>query len=458
MRRKLTTVSWTALAGVAVVLGPSAGCRTPESPHVAPTRAERLRDAYPALREGPFALIADFEDPSHMELFHASAETPVGAVRLNGQHGRPETGAACLDFTATASSDAVVADNQKAEKWYLKRDWRDFHLLLMSVYAPVEGLVFHIEITSGRSGDAVTAETSLTLEQGWNPLRLDLGELGEQIALDEIRRLRLSVSGMGQPVTIRVDDILLVASQEAMFGDASNTDGRLYVERIGRRWRVGAGGRFELVFSNGQISAWYNLAADPYRLRNLVGGTTLGPVPVLAQPSGNSGRSAFSSATRVVSRQAVVEMNEVRVAIATQWEFVTDGQAGADDRPSFRWVYTIYPTGQLFVSVDARFPDDPRPDAPLALALSLSTHDVTDWHTRAVRASRAERNAITAEVPSYATARSETGGAFLLFVPWPAANVSEMQESNGRRRRQGGVGAGASLRGSGEPAGPHWAA
>ena len=434
----------------ALMLAAGASCKTGGSPHAAPTRTDRLRDTYADLRKGPFALIADFENTTHYELFRASAETPVSAVRPDTGQGRAETGPGCLAFTAAAESDTVLVNNAGASQWYLKRDWRRFDLLLLSVHVPVDGLMFEIAISSGRPPDEVTAEATLPLRKGWNALRLDLGELGEQITLDEVGELRFSFSNVAQPVTVYFDDVILSASREDIFGDSSNDDGRLYVQRAGRRWHIGAGGRFELVFANGQITGWYNLAADPYRLRNMVRGTSLGPSPITLPEAAADDRSTARTSGQVVSRQVLQEMNPVRVVIETEWRFVADGAGTAHERPDYRWTYTIYPTGQLYVVVETKEADDAESARGFELAVALAAHAPEEWRTRVVEASSAQRAAVSVELPAYIAARSESADAYLLFVPWAGAAQVAVREVRGSAAEP--VSLSASYRGApGEP-------
>ena len=120
-----------------------------------------------------------------------------------------------------------------------------------------------MELAGGVGDEIVAVHSSIPLQPGWNLVRLDLAEVGESIPLDNVRRMRLSVSGLENPVDLHLDDILLTAYRQDVFGDSGDREGNLYVQRVGRHWRIGAGGQFELAFANGQIVAWYNLAADP---------------------------------------------------------------------------------------------------------------------------------------------------------------------------------------------------
>jgi hypothetical protein len=397
-------------------------------------------EAYSELRGGRFLVIADFEEPGHMELFEMISVSPQAKLELSEKRGRPRTGPRCLEFTTGSPDDAIVVSNARAENWYLKRDWRPYDLLLMSVNVPggkrrSGGRDLALEVTiaagsasssrseprpSGSLGEAVptAVQCSIPLQPGWNVVRLDLAEVGERIPLDDVRELRLAVSGPPRPrrkaMTVRIDDILLTGLRRDLFGDSSNQDGGVYVQRVGRRCRVGAGGRFELVFANGQIVEWYNLAADPYRRRNLVQGTTLGPSPmVLGSPQERE--AGFSPLGEdVLVWQRILEMNVVRVVVACTWWFVDDPNAAVDDRPYQRWVYTIYPTGQIYVAVEHTAATEQWSPSELGLAVTVasSEDDERRLYQSVVGGSPTRQEP---RVP-FATVRNHPNDSFLLFA------------------------------------------
>ena len=96
----------------------------------------------------------------------------------------------------------------------------------------------------------------------------------------------------------------------------------MYVQRQGQRWNIGSRGRFELTFFRGQIVAWFDLRIDPDRLVNLVSGTVLGPVPILApefdDPKRTPSAGRLSPRLTLSSRQRLVEVSETRVVVASE--------------------------------------------------------------------------------------------------------------------------------------------
>ncbi len=408
--------------GVAViVIVGVGGCQSVHQGRGRPaTQTDRLMQAYDDLRGGRFVVIADFENPLHMELFQLVSVSDKARCVLDKRGGRPQTGKACLRFDTGSPDDTVVITNAASANWYLKRDWRPYDLLLMVVESPDRGLSMSIAVTGGTDASASTVHSEIPLEKGWNLVRLDLAEVGERIPLDDIQGLRLSLSGAESAATVRLDDLILASNTEDVFGDSGNREGDLYVQRVGRRWRVGAGGRFETTFANGQIVGWHNLAADPHRLRNLVAGTTLGPYP-LTLVDGEPDEQGFAAlAPAVMVHPRIVEMSAVRVVVACDWRFVEGSDASPDGRPFQRWVYTIYPTGQIYARVECTARVEGWSAGQLGLAVSMSAigKDAIQVHTATD----------PSQPPTYAVGRSVSGGYSLTFAPAQPCSVTSVQE------------------------------
>lgn len=318
----------------------------------APTQTDRLMRTYPELASGRFAVIADFENPAHMELFQLIGVSEDARCTLSSKHGRKTTGKNGLMFRAASPDDTIVINNRHATAWYLKRDWTDYDLLMLAVDSPERSLALQLSLVSGTGERVQSAGSSIRLERGWNVLRLDLADLGEHVALDDIQELQLSIEGLERATTLSIDDIILTSSRKTLLGNPQVGDGRLFAQRIGRRLTIGSAGRFDITFANGQIVRWHNLESDPYRLVNLVEGTTLGPTPVWLDVPDN--RDAESMFGRYVSiRPHIVELNPIRAVLTCEQRFMDDPSLASDDRPFRRWTYTIYPTGQIYVSISS---------------------------------------------------------------------------------------------------------
>ncbi len=195
-----------------------------------------------------------------------------------------------------------------------------------------------------------------------------------------------------------------------------------------------AGGRFELTFANGQIVRWHNLAADPYRTRNLVQGTTLGPSPV-AVGSGGEESAAFSElGSKVLARSQIIEMSTVRVVLASEWRFVDEPDVPVDDRPFHRWVYTIYPTGQLYGTVECAANLETWSAPKLALAVAMAAGQEGEFQHDVSR--KTESAETFDELSPFASARSEQGDAFMMYMPGEPERLLQLTyEFDAQRRR-----------------------
>lgn len=368
-----------------------------------------------------------------MELVQVAGVSREAAGVLDSKRGRAETGRSCLLFRSGSPDDSILLNNSHAAKWSLKRDWRPYDLLLLSIQSPAPDLRLNLTIAAGPEKDRRSVGSSQPLAKGWNLLRFDVANIGEHLPLDDIQELRLAVLGAGKTVEVCLDDIVLTGNREDLFVDSANSAGGLYVRQAGRRWHVGAGGRFELTFANGQIVGWHNLAVDPYRLRNLVQGTTMGPTPVVMD---NGEARPFHLSTRqqeVVTDTRLVEANPVRAVITTEWRF-TGSSAAVADPSACRWQYTIYRSGQIYVAVEATRGDRAALVPPLGLALNLATgeEDVIQTHAAAgMDVGVASRHA------AYASARKREGNAFLLYSvakPDNSASVEMIQQVDAAHR------------------------
>ncbi|MEK6675527.1 MAG: hypothetical protein AABZ47_07725 [Planctomycetota bacterium] len=312
---------------------------------------------YPDLQSGRFAVLADFEDPLHGEIFELERVSASADMDFESKECFQATGSRCLRFVGASPGDALLVSNANSKQWYLKRDWRAYDLLLMNIRfaEPVhrraaEEWEAELTISAGSPPQDSTTHTTFPLRDGWNLVRFDLGDLGERVPLDDIREIQLSLPAATQPIELLIDDMMLTSNRSDLFGDSSKQKGELYVRRAGERIHVGAGGKFELTFGNGQIVEWYNLVGDSARTRNLIADTTLGPnelrieQPGLQFPDSQDGLSVS---------QRVLEMNALRVRVQCEWRR-KDRETRSEERPLLhRWDYTLYSTGQIHVRIES---------------------------------------------------------------------------------------------------------
>ncbi len=352
---------WRSITGIvltgclAVVL--PGGCPT-GSPYnrVLEPVADRLLKAYPDLSTGRFLIVADFETIEQGAIFRILPPTAAGYVGINPERAKPETGAGSLKVHLTGREQELVAEDIGQGSWTLPKDWSRFHLFLFSVYSPrpVAGAVFAARSGVEKTRDYV--QRGIVLREGWNVVRIDVGDLAERIDTSDVRQLRFGWPHLDGPIDLYFDDMVLVDNAKDVLGTPSGQPGDLYVRSEGRRFRVGVNERFELVFARGRIVQWFDLATDRNRIHNLTGGGPLGPTPVWLANDGDkatrvdeaAGWDRFGPAAE--SFQRLVEVSPVRTIVWGEWRFGTGAaSAPAEGGPFHRWVYTVYATGKVCV-------------------------------------------------------------------------------------------------------------
>ena len=369
--------------------------------------------AYPELRSGRFAVIADLEDSAQMELFELESPFPTQAGKPAWTRGHAETGSSCVSMTFGRPDDELVVRGSHAGQWYFKRDWRTYDLLLLSMEVPTpsrrsvpEPLLAEVTVHAGADVSARVVHTHEELRPGWNTLRFDLADLADRIPLDDVRELRLRVLGMSKPLSVKLDDIILTSNREDLWGDSSGGSGALYVQRAGRGWNVGAAGRFEFRVSNGQFVRAHNLMQDPLRAENLLSGGSLGPNPEFLD-----GQVEATSAG-VSVRSEIVEMSAVRVVIALEWRATDTGSPPREPSILSRWVYTIYPTGQIYVEV-SRSESSTERTGPLLF--NVPGMDAPNENVNLVNSGSGDGT--HGNAPAFAVRRTQSEQTALLFVP-----------------------------------------
>jgi hypothetical protein len=323
-----------------------------------------MRDAYPDLARGNFISIADFETPGHEDLFRVvdAAGNEVGHTQptLSILRARNETGAGGLKVLLPTPTDRLLFDGKRSQTLALVRDWRPYHLLLVSVYGPPGGAVLELTIESGLQ-TPVRWSRSLLAPAGWSVQRIDLATVGETIGLGDVRAVSLRAPQSTAPLEVYFDDFILADNTEVVLG-APDREAELYVLTRGRRIIVGAGGRFELAFHDGVLAAWQAPNSD-----NLVAVGGLGPWPLPLtvdwaerpeQPVAYDDPALFAAwGAAAAATQEIIEATPFRAVIGGQWRFAhAEATATAPSSVGHRWKYTIYPNGALYVQAESTAP------------------------------------------------------------------------------------------------------
>ncbi|MCP4593434.1 MAG: hypothetical protein GY842_22075, partial [bacterium] len=93
------------------------------------TQSDRLMAHYADLSGGRFAVIADFEQEQHLELFRSASPGGEPLHQVSQTAGVNATGGRCLRAEFARPEDELIADGQAARNWSLPRDWREYDLL-----------------------------------------------------------------------------------------------------------------------------------------------------------------------------------------------------------------------------------------------------------------------------------------------------------------------------------------
>ena len=302
-------------------------------------------------------VLIDFETDQDLQLCRTVSVSGRAYCARTNRRAVSETGSYSLEFTLGAGRDELVIDETNAAQAALQRNWQDYDVLRLQVYSDRDVKHLRLIIRGGNKGTLSYVKEPIHLHEGWNRLRIDLYEVGQFLPLDEISTLRLSCPGVLNDLTLYLDDVVLESNREGLFGDWNGDDGRMFVLRQGRRLRVGAAKRYELVFAHGQVVQWFDLEYDPSRIRDLLMDGPLGPSPIILPANYDDDQDAEQSpdwadlGSRVVARQAVVEASDIRVVMDCYWTFIDGPGQPLGNEPFHRWRYVLYPSGKVFVNI-----------------------------------------------------------------------------------------------------------
>jgi hypothetical protein len=278
---------------------------------------------------------------------------PIIAIPPNGS-----ADARSLKFDL--STDRLVCDLQRATSDGAPRDWSNFGALLLRILGPPEGAEAMLLLRSGGPAGFGEATFRLRLAAGWNLITVDLDAISRGRERHDMRELEIVPSVSGAKPPFYLDDIVL-ADRTQWFAGQNGGPGELYAYARGPRVFVGVPDRFELVFAEGVISAWY--ATGP---ENLAGRGGLGPWPAFIG-SDWSGRLEDSSRKLIVASpseygfrpavsQKVLESSAARVVLEGSHELrLGDTAAENADATELRRCaarYVIYRDGHVFVQTD----------------------------------------------------------------------------------------------------------
>jgi len=297
--------------------------------------------AYPLLEESEmFTVLCDFETADQVEYFELTRSSGALGEACIFDSGSPTgTGKGALGVRFTDRADYTLVFTPNIKRWVGNNLWE------IAIYSQEDQVKCAIELTGGRDNNY--ARTYL-LRRGWNKLQIDLTGAAGQIALSQVKRVTFTFEEIGESI-VCLDDLILLQHAKPIVGTPDGPSGKLYAVRQGRRIRIGASKRFELVFFNGKIVEWYDLASDTKRINNLAPAGGLGPFLYELDAAGT--RAAIPAADTVTSVHSQVSSRPggTKVKLAAEVFFGAGQQSGRPADQTF--TYTISGDG----TVDLRF-------------------------------------------------------------------------------------------------------
>lgn len=327
-----------------------------------PPTLERMRAAYPDLSNGRFLVLADFNSAGQELLFRVVGPDDSEQNRqqpiITTARARDETGPGGLAARLNGPGDRLIFDGQRSGDLALARDWREYALLIVSIFGPQEGATIEFSIQSGE-GDGQSWTRTVFAKPGWSLLRFDIAELADAIDLADVRSLRWQATGTDRPIDLFLDDLILTDNTRDVLGPTT-ADG-LITRTRGRRIVAGVDRRFELAFADGVMVRWSD-GHDAARNLTVAGGLGPWPTPLAEEwhrqpepPAYDDPRHFDRWGRSVSSQQRIVEAGAFRTVVRGEWRFLdTPAPPTASDRDarsSHTWTYTVYSSGQVFVRV-----------------------------------------------------------------------------------------------------------
>jgi len=391
-------------------------------PRGLPPTMDRLVAAYDDLANRKLQVIADCEDPVQATLFRLDPADTGGFVGITTDRAQLQTGVGSLKVTFAHAGVRLVCGSHPDSQWGFPRDWSKYHLFILSVYSPRQLGGFIISARSGTDVDLRYENPPLLLKPGWNLIRLDLGDMGEQLDLANMRDLEFRCEPLTAPVDLFFDDLILTDNARDLYSTPEKLPGDLYVRSAGRRLIVGAVDRFELTFSRGRIRQWLDLGFDRTRIHNLVGIGSLGPDPIPAAHGQFTANDADNPAgrmgagTTLETYQSLVSANALRVVVQGAWRFTPPNASPSETDPYSRWLYSIYRDGRVYTECVGLLP---AAEATDQVAMRFACDGGAGFQMRMAASSQDAASAQESSPDDYLLfSRAGKGQSDLLIVPY----------------------------------------
>jgi hypothetical protein len=308
------------------------GCRSKPGP-VGPPRIVELdllpvqqMRAYDQAATGRFVALADLEDHPGLSAAEQAGWFSIQPAQAQGQCQRAmnitRTGIGALAVTLPVGS-ALALDIPDLH------DFVPYTLLSLAIHSPV--LRDDLRVTLDSARGSWTSPRQL-IRPGWNTVLVDLKPARQTRAFDlrRVLRVRLGFDSAGGPVSLYLDDVMLIDNRRRLVGGPAG----LKVGVYGLDWHIHLPGRDDpLMIRQGQDGLW-----------------RLSDQPVLRLGTGNpseGGEDIGLMGDRRIGSCELLECNPIRVCLANTWYMPSRaGEWLSLAVRQIRWEYTIYHDGR----------------------------------------------------------------------------------------------------------------
>jgi hypothetical protein len=338
---------------LSVVVISSAGCGlptrlfgppSPEQTQLVPpvgTLSDQQLAAYPQLDENPYLVLADFESPAQVVDFCLSRSGgPIDPSNVFAGRSPTATGSGALGVSFGAEGKYTLTFTP------LVRRWKEYNLLLLSMFSQEDQFTCGLGImdTTGKM-----YKTTFLLRKSWNKLQVDLKSAGKGIDLNQVAKLVFTFNRIGN-TRIFLDDLILVNYYKLLLGQVDGPAGRQFAFQNGKEIHVGSNRRFEVVFSEGKLTGWYDLETDGGRPegkdKNLLGPGSAGLE--IFQIADNNRLERIPSDHELVNAHTCLTTRGNKSVILTVENYFGDIPA---ERPNQTFTYQIFPDGLIHLEI-----------------------------------------------------------------------------------------------------------
>ena len=281
--------------------------------------------AYPEAAGGLFVSLADFEDTATLKGY-AQAEwfsitPPAGDAGQQFTVNITRTGAGALAASLPAGGQLVFSIPAF-------RDFSGYTLLSLAVYS--QTLRDDLCVTLTTAGVTWTSPRTL-IAPGWNTVEIDIQRLRLVEGFDQtaVSGISLQFADAGGPVSFVLDDVLLIDNTRTL----EPTPPGMSLSKSGLDYAISLPGQARpVVLAQGGDGLW--------RLGDMQATVqAVGP----GQPLPAEGEHLELMGGRTIGRVDVLEVNPVRVRLASTWYFPTRaGEWLSLGMPRIAWEYTFY--------------------------------------------------------------------------------------------------------------------